>query len=293
MRKAGLVIIFFIVVACAASSNDTHASAASHNGRTQTHAPARLKQNQHKAPRPGPTPARPPAQQVDEGKTPAQSAEQPKLTEAEEKLVSGSKASILAAGISEDYFAAHFKPFRIFNAAGDRRVVWSFSVNGHEAFLTDTVGFYTDDRGRRLDTHSVAGALGAAHDITRTITRRRAEQIMRACIGAFDGGAVIYRAAGLPERASLIFTAASIPRRARRDRREEREKEERERAEREAKLRKEKNKNLPQTDVMEEEDEGGGPPIFIGAVDLETGRCMKGRAISGPPGPERGPRERH
>jgi hypothetical protein len=135
------------------------------------------------------------------------------LSEGEERLVRDLKAAILAAGLSEPYFDAHFKTFKVLDAPGDRRIVWRFTVNGHEAFVSDSVGYYTDARGLVVDTHSIAGALPAAHDITRTITRRRAERITRACIGRFGGGAVVYRAAGAPERASLIFTATSAPRR--------------------------------------------------------------------------------
>jgi hypothetical protein len=221
-------------------------------------------------------------------------AEQPKLklSEAEERLVRGSKDAIIAAGISESYFDEHFTLSRVFNAPGDRRVVWRFRVNGHEALVNDTVGFYTAANGVRVDTHSIASALASAHDITRTITRRRAERIMRSCIGPFNGGAVVYHMAGEPERASLIFTATSIPRRKSRAElaREERERERREEREREARERAAKRNGQtvsPQHDELEDEDEGGGAPMFIGAVDLETGRCTKGRAQAGPPRPEK------
>lgn len=211
--------------------------------------------------------------------------QQQKLTEAEQSLVDGSKAAILAAGISEAYFDAHFALSKVFNAPGDRRVVWRFSVNGHDALVTDTVGFYTQG-GKRIDTHSIAGALPSAHDITRTITRRLAERAMRRCIGPFEGGAVVYIPVGAPPRASLVFTASSVPRRKSRAERERERRERRERAQRE-KARREGKAVAAETDTVEEEDEGGGYPIYIGAVDLETGRCTKGLAISGPPKPER------
>ena len=203
-------------------------------------------------------------------------------SEAGERLVRDSKAAILAQGISGPYFDAHFRVFRVVDAPGDRRVVWRFRVNGHEALVSDTVGYYTDARGRLVDTHSIAGALPAAHDITRTISRRLAERVMRACIGRFEGGAVVYRAAGAPERAALIFTASSVPRRGRREARAGREGEERARA---AGAKKEK--RPPRTDAIEEGDEGGGGPVYIGAVDLETGRCTKGLGIADHPAPER------
>src|SRR5947209_2141651 len=113
-------------------------------------------------------------------------AAQSRLSEAGEKLARDSKAAIIAQGISEIYFDAHFKVLKVVDAPGDRRIVWRFEVNGHEALVNDTVGYYTDARGRVFDTHSIAGALPAAHDITRTISRRRAEQLMRACIGRFE-----------------------------------------------------------------------------------------------------------
>jgi hypothetical protein len=215
--------------------------------------------------------------------------EQPKLSEAEERLVRGSKDAVVAAGISESYFDEHFTLVKVFNAPGDRRVVWRFRVNGHEALVNDTVGFYTGANGARVDTHSIASTLPSAHDIKRTITRRRAERIMRSCVGPFDGGAVVYQMAGEPARASLVFTATSIPRRKSRAElaREEREREKREREERERAAKQRGRTGPPQRDELEDEDEGDGPPIFIGAVDLETGRCTKGRAQSGPPRPEK------
>lgn len=200
-----------------------------------------------------------------------------RLGEAEQRLVRDSKAAIIAQGISEPYFEEHFKVLSVVNAQGDRRVVWRFEVNGHQALVNDTVGYYTDARGRVVDTHSIASALPAAHDITHAITRRRAEQLMHACIGPFRGGGVVYRAAGTPQRASLVFTASSIPRRKSRA---EREREEREREARR------KQRNTTPTDLIEEEDEGGAP-VYLGAIDLETGLCTKGEGIADHPVPER------
>jgi hypothetical protein len=191
---------------------------------------------------------------------------------AEGRLARDSRAAIVAQGISGPYFDEHFKVLKVVDAPGDRRVVWRFTVNGHEALVNDTVGYYTDARGRVVDTHSVASALPAAHDITRTITRRRAVQLMRACIGRFEGGAVVYRAAGAPARAALIFTASSAPRRAGRER-EGRE------------TGRKKVKTPSQADVIEEGDNEGGAPVYIGAVDLETGRCTKGLGIADHPRP--------
>jgi hypothetical protein len=54
-----------------------------------------------------------------------------------------------------------------------------------------------------------------------------------------------------------------------------------------------KQENPPLTDVIEEgDDEGGNAPVYIGAVDLETGRCTKGLGVADHPAPERRTRER-
>lgn len=249
-------------------------------------------QDRNNAAQPTATPAQPSAP-----KAVTTAADQMKLGDAEKTLARDSRAAIVAAGISEDYFDQHFTLFRVVNTPGDRRVVWRFRVNDHDALVGDTVGFYTGAGGARVDMHSIATALPAAHDITRTVTRRRAERIMRSCIGPFGGGSVAYQVASAPGRVSLVFTAASIPRRKSRAEleREEREREKREEREREERERATKRKGQtapPQLDVTEEEDEGGGPPIFIGAVDLETGRCTKGHALAGPPQPEKERRTR-
>src|SRR3712207_8046348 len=52
-------------------------------------------------------------------------------------------------------------------------------------FRSDSVGFYTEGA-RRVDTHSVASTLPKTSDIGRTLTRRRAETLMRRCIGPLD-----------------------------------------------------------------------------------------------------------
>jgi hypothetical protein len=206
------------------------------------------------------------------------------LNAAEKALVEGSREAILRSGITESYFDQHFRVARVYNSSGDRRVVWKFSVNGYEAMINDAVGFYTDG-GRRIDTHSVATTLPTTSDITRTITRRQAERIMRRCIGSFTNPQVEYRAHGADSMAALVFTAQTIVEqkggagREARERRERREKEERARRERAAR----QAAGGQQVDELEEEgDEKDRPVILLGAVDLVTGKCMVGRAQSTP-----------
>lgn len=197
------------------------------------------------------------------------------LSAEQERLVRGSKAAVLAAGISEPYFERHFTLMRVSSRPGDNRVVWLFKVGEYEAIVSDSVGFYTDERGRRVDAHSVVNALGEARDIKRTISRRRAESIMRRCIGEYEGGNVTYNIWGVPGRATLLFNAVSVPPAA------------------------DSTKPAPPTsqpappvgegstaaDYMKP---GGKKKPFrkIGAVNLETGRCTKGLAQVGAPVPQ-------
>ncbi len=206
-------------------------------------------------------------------------------SEAEAKLVAGSKAAILAAGLSATYFEKHFRLVKVYDAPGDRRVVWQFTVNEYQSTLNDSVGFYMDERGRRVDTHSVKNILPAAHEIERTIPRARAERIMRACIGSFTRGGVVYAAQGNPAHDTLVFTASqrSPTINAARERREKAERKEREERERRPHRASAKKTKVEPRDEIESEIGEGGSPVILGTVDLETGVCTKGYGINGHP----------
>jgi hypothetical protein len=209
--------------------------------------------------------------------------QQPDLNASERALVEGSRAAVIATGLTPEYFDRHFRVERVVDRPGDRRVVWRFSVGGHEATVSDSVGFYTEG-GRRFDAHSVGGSLNATSDLTRTIPRARAERIMRRCIGRFTNPQVEYRAQGPGGAAALLLTAEAI--RAPRGAGERREREERERRER---ARQEPEGFGRQADAVGEDDEGGGAVVILGAVDLSDGRCTVGRGQAGPPSaPRRG-----
>lgn len=206
------------------------------------------------------------------------------LTASERALVEGSREAIIKTGLSANFFDGHFRVARVVDRPGDRRVVWKLSVGGYEATVNDSVGFYTE-AGRRVDTHSVAGTLASTSDITRTLTRRRAETIMRRCIGRFSDPQVEYRANGPEGRAALLLTASSVvppPRESRADR------ERREREEREARERAQEPAQGVQTQdvVPTGKKRGPRPVILLGAVDLSTGRCTVGRAQAGSPTPD-------
>lgn len=207
-------------------------------------------------------------------------AAQRELTASEKLLVSSSREALIKTGLSEAYFDSHFRVMRVVDQPADRRVVWSFSVNGFEATVSDTLGFYTEG-GRRIDTHSVASTLPSTSDITRTITRRQAERIMRRCLGSFTNSQIEYRAHGEDGHAALLLTAQRIikpPVSKGREARERREREEREQRER-----REQAKNTRQLDELEDEgDERDRPVILLGTVNLVTGQCKIGRAQSTP-----------
>jgi hypothetical protein len=211
----------------------------------------------------------------------AQAADAPTLTDSERALVAGSREAIIKTGVSPAFFDEHFRVERVVDSPGDRRVVWRLSVGGHEATVNDSVGFYTEG-GRRVDTHSVAATLSKTDDIARTLTRRRAEQLMRRCIGPFSNARVEYRAHGGGGRAALLLTAHRVlppppesP--AARARREREEREARAQAETPPR----------QHDVVRSKRRGPSPVILLGAVDLVTGECTVGRGQAGPlpPGP--------
>lgn len=218
----------------------------------------------------------------------APAAGTPALNASERALVAGSREAIIRTGFSVAFFDEHFRVARVVDRLGDRRVVWRFSVGDYEAAVNDAVGYYTEGA-RRVDTHSVGATLSETSDITRTVTRRRAEQLMRRCIGRFRDPQIEYRAHGAGGRAALLLTANSLVPRRREERgreaRERREREEREREERERRASAQSGGSQAGDEVEDEDEEGKGPVVVLGAVDLVTGVCTVGYGQAGPPRP--------
>lgn len=192
----------------------------------------------------------------------------PKLTDAERALIAGSRKAILQTGMSGAYFDRHFTAVQVVNKAGDRRVIWKFSINEYETRVSDVLGYYTQN-GKRVDTHTVTTTLRATNDIEQTISRRAANQVMRQCIGSFRNSSIEYRASD-SGGAQLLMTAEAIPKSAQR-RTEEREREERARR---------AQSNRAGIDAIE--SEGQDPPIITGTVNLQTGKCTKGELVVAP-----------
>ena len=198
---------------------------------------------------------------------------QESLTPSEQALVQGSKDAILATGISETYFQTHFKLLKVVDKPADRRVTWQFSVNEHNVVINDSVGYYTEGT-KRIDTHSVAKALGQTTEIQRTISRTRALRILKSCIGNFENPSVQY--GPVNGQAQLVMIGYK---RARVESKNEREKE----REREREKREKQKSETAGTDLIEsEEDEGKSPPLILGAVNLQTGKCTKGAGLITP-----------
>jgi len=197
------------------------------------------------------------------------------LSASQKSLMEGSKKALLKTGMSEAYFNKHFQLIEVFDKPGDRRVVWKYLINGYEATINDSIGYYTEG-GKRIDIHSVENALSSTTDIKRTIPRARALRIMRSCLGNFTDSSIEYKAGGAG-RAELLLVASSVPKPIRRaeEEREEKRKEESSRQ-------KAATGHKAGTDVVEEEDDDGSS-VYIGSVNLETGKCTKGRAQVGPP----------
>ena len=201
-------------------------------------------------------------------------ASQEKLTAAEELLVQGSKDAILSTGLSEEYFQRHFKLLKVVNQPADQRVTWQFSINEHNVIINDSIGFYTAGT-KRVATHSVAKVLGQTTEIQRTLSRARALKILQSCIGNFEHPTVHY--GPVNGHAQLVLVGYK---RARVESKSEREKE----RERERESREKQKATAAGTDLIESEEEEGGkaPPLILGAVNLQTGKCTKGAGLTSP-----------
>ena len=206
----------------------------------------------------------------------------PPLTAEQRALTTSSRRAIVQTGVSEAYFDQHFTLVKVVNQPGDRRIVWKFRVNEYETFVSDVLGFYTKD-GKRVDIHSVATTLHTTDEIKKTIPRKTANQFMQRCIGRFKSPTIEYRKSGNGP-AELVLSAEAVPRAvARSESKEKREREERE--EREARERAARSQRPQDADEIENEEDEGGPPIFTGSINLQTGKCTKGQLIAGPPRP--------
>jgi hypothetical protein len=184
-------------------------------------------------------------------------------------LVQSSRAAIIDTGFSPAYFDRHFKLVEAIEKPGDIRVVWKFSLNGYETLVSDAIGYYTGANQQRVYVHSVRNTIGGARDITRTISRRKARVLMRSCLGSYRGEAVTLMRLSPGEKVSLYLTAQSANRVS-----SYRETQSRANADKEV------NRGNPDIDIRERETIQN--PTYLGYINLETGKCSKGKALAAP-----------
>ena len=175
-------------------------------------------------------------------------------------------------GITPTYFSKHFRVQQVVNKTGDRRVVWKFSINEYDTIIVDSIGYYTEG-GKRVNVHGVESLLLATSDITRTISKARALKIMKSCLGAFANPVVEYKADG-SRKAVLVLNAHSIPKS---DSPAPNPTPESKKTE--------ASPDQNDRDRIREGRQKPRPPIELGSVNLETGKCVKGIGQAGAPKP--------
>lgn len=193
------------------------------------------------------------------------------LSEAQQLLVEGSRQAILRTGITAPYFDKHFRVQQVVNEVGDRRVVWKFSINEYETVIVDSIGFYTEGS-KRINVHGVESVLLSTSDIRRTIPNSRALKIMKSCLGTFANPVVEYKADG-SRKAVLVLNAHSIP---------ESDSSSTALAPSATKT---EDSSAQDHDRIRQGKQKPRPPIQLGSVNLETGKCVKGIGQAGAPKP--------
>jgi hypothetical protein len=201
-----------------------------------------------------------------------------------------SRRAILATGLSARYFDEHFRLVRAVDRPGDRRVTWRYRIGGYETTVDDAIGFTTES-GRRTPVHGITAKLGTTREIVKTIARASARDALRACLGKYRGESVVFTTVGSDRRATLYLTGHTAPDRDEKEREREREKEKERERERERRDRvaapppaahPQGTPPPPRRRPNEEDEEGERRPIYIGYVDLETGKCTKVAAMATP-----------
>lgn len=193
------------------------------------------------------------------------------LSEEEKLLVEGSRQAILRTGFTPTYFREHFRVQQVVNKTGDRRVVWKFFVNEYDTIIVDSIGYYTED-GKRINVHGVESLLLSTSDIKRTISKMRALKIMKSCLGTFANPVVEYKADG-SRKAVLVLNAHSIPKSDSPSTTVTPDK------------KTEASSDQNDHDLIREGRQKPRPPIQLGSVNLQTGKCVKGIGQAGAPKP--------
>ena len=191
-----------------------------------------------------------------------------------------SRRALVATGLSERYFDAHFKLVRVVDKAGDRRVVWKYTVNGYETTVVDSVGFYSEG-GRRVDVHSFANTLGKTRDIARTIARAEARKKLGECLGSHGSEAVVFTRLAPSQEAGLYLTSQSPPPPPGKKPGAKAEANVSREVKPAAQAQSTPPGSPPPRKRVEEGPRPKRPPTYVGYVNLETGECTKVRTQVG------------
>jgi hypothetical protein len=192
---------------------------------------------------------------------------------------------MIELGVPERYFDAHFRLVRVVDRPGDVRVVWKYSLNGYETSLTDSIGYYTADNKARVYVHSLKTTLGAARDITRTLPRAQARAELQKCLGRHTSEAVMFTKLPAEKTAALYLTARTrAAAKPKSEQEREREKARAKAVEKPAPPAQAGRGGAPPPRKLpsEEDEDEKRPSIFVGYVNLETGKCTKIAAQAAP-----------
>jgi len=183
-------------------------------------------------------------------------------------LISDSRKAIIDTGFSQSYFDQHFKLVQVFNKPGDVRVMWRLNVNEYEIQITDAIGYYTGAGGKKVYVHSIANTLGSTRNIEKTISRGRAQALMASCVGKFTSESAVLMKFNNDRNTSLYLMAYPAKSPGTQDR------------ERENRPKETRPADAPDRPALE--DDRDNRPLTIGYINLETGKCSKGKASATP-----------
>lgn len=185
----------------------------------------------------------------------------------QDELARGSRKAIIDTGFSADYFDKHFKLIQVIDKPGDTRVVWQFTHDEYQIRISDSLGYYTAG-GRKIYTHSIGNNLGKTRNIGKTLTKQRARQRMRSCLGGRFVSESVMLTPLQQNRQAGLYLVAYAARGGSKDDESERERYE---------------KNRPADDQDRPPVEGDRErPMTVGYINLETGKCLKGEASATP-----------
>ena len=191
---------------------------------------------------------------------------QVKRDDGQKALVASSRKAIIATGITESYFDNHFTLLKVFNQSSDKRVMWKFVLNGYEATINDSIGSTSVG-----NAHSVGRTLGQVTEITKTISRPVALRALKRCIGNYSEPYVEFGQVNGRAELFLVGThKAGVKRQA-----------QAEALEREREETVKRSRKTTRTDEIEsEEGEAEAIPVILGYINLQTGKCTKGKGVT-------------